>query len=153
MVGKPRIPDAVKIANGTFRPGRVNDKQPKSVGVPKCPFKRGTVAAAKWREVVAGLKRLGIIDQIDSTHIQGLCQAFQLAHDADAAIAEHGIVIDGRKNPACTVSADAWAKVRAFGNDLGLNHLSRQRLQALPEPEDTPRMRRSREIEERYFGT
>jgi P27 family predicted phage terminase small subunit len=152
MVGKPRIPDAVKIANGTYRPGRANDKQPKSAGVPKCPFKRGAIAATKWREVVTGLKRLGIIDQIDGTHIEGLSQAYQLAKEADAVIAVQGIVIDGKKNPACTVSADAWAKVRAFGNDLGLNHLSRQRLQALPEPEDTPRMRCNREIEQRYFG-
>ena len=149
MVGKPQIPDSVKLAKGTFRPGRQNKNQPKASGLPKCPFTRGTIAANKWHEVVAGLSRLGIID---GSHVEGLCHAYQQAKDADAIIAEQGIVIDGRKNPACTVSADAWAKVRAFGNDLGLNHLSRQRLQALPEPEQTPRMRRNREIEERYFG-
>lgn len=44
------------------------------------------------------------------------------------------------------------ATVRSFDNDFGRNHLSRQRLQALPEREDTPRIRRNRGLEERYFG-
>ena len=34
------------------------------------------------------------------------------------------------KNPACTVSADAWNKVRQYANDLGLTYLSRQRLES-----------------------
>ena len=76
---------------------------------------------------------MGIIDAIDSTHIEGLCQAYQQAKEADALIAEHRILIEGKKNPACTVSADACAKVRAFRNDLGLNHLRRQRLDSLPD--------------------
>ena len=138
MVGKPSVPDTVRMAKRTFRPGRRNDKQPQAAGLPRCSFRYGTVAAAKWREVVTGLKRLGIIDAIDSTHIEGLCQACQQAKEADALIAEHGILIEGKKNPACTVSADAWAKVRVFGNDLGLNHLCRQRLHSLPDLGKTP---------------
>ena len=146
MVGKPRIPDSVKIAKGTYRSGRQNKQLPTSEGIPDCPFGSGTIAESKWREVVSGLKRLGIIDAIDGSHIEGFCQAYQLANVADAEIATHGIIIDGKKNPACTVSADAWAKVRAFGNDLGLNHLSRQRLHAQPEQDA-----RSDELADKYF--
>ena len=145
MTNKPRVPDIVKIAKGTFRPGRQNKQQPAADGIPACPFEAGTIAEAKWNEIVAGLQRLGVIDKIDGLHIQGLCQAYQLANAADALIATHGIIIDGKKNPACTVSADAWAKVRAFGNDLGLCHLARQRLIALPEKQRD-------EVFEKYFG-
>ena len=47
---------------------------------------------------------------------------------------EHGTI----KNPACTVNSDAWAKIRSLINDLGLNYLSRQRMEskAVESPED-----------------
>lgn len=163
MAGKPNIPDAIKLARGTLRPGRVNKKQPKNEGTPKNPFKKGTVAFEKFKEIVAGLKRLGIIDKLDGSMIESFALNWQRALEAEDMLATDGLLItlaDGRKakHPAATIAADCWSKVRSIANDLGLNHLSRQRLKS-QEPADTPfRMRRDRtagltpgEIEARYL--
>lgn len=135
MKGSLPKPDIVKIAQGTYRKCRAKKRKPKSKGKPKCPFARGTIAYKKWTEVTSGLTRLGLIDAIDSTHIEGLCRQYEIAKDADAIVAKEGMVIDGSmggkvKNPAINISDAAWGKVRSYCNDLGLNHLSRQRMES-----------------------
>ena len=169
MAGKPNIPDSIKLARGTLRLGRVNRKQPKNEGTPKKPFERGSIADTKWREIVAGLKRCGIIDKLDGCMIEAFCRNWQRALEAEAMLTADGLLIelaDGRKakHPAATIAADCWSKVRALGNDLGLNHLSRQRLIATPASDEPPkRMRRNRygveklmtddeHLEERYLS-
>ena len=110
MVGRPSVPDAIKISKGTLRKVRVNKHQPKNSGLPKCPFERGTVAFAKWKEIVAGLKRCGIIDQLDGSMIEAFCTNWQRAKEAEEMLAREGLLIelqDGRraKHPAATVAA------------------------------------------------
>jgi len=126
----------------------------------------GSFAFEKWQEITIGLCEKGIIDKIDAAHIQGLCRSWQTAVEADRLIDERGIVVDTehspRKNPAVNISKDAWLMVRQFSGDLGLYHLSRQRLIATPTQSDPPkRMRRDRnaetfptaaEIEDRYLS-
>jgi len=135
MRGPPPKPESIKIAEGTSRADRRRKNPPVGAGVPKCPFNVTSIAGRKWKEIIAGLKRLGLIDSIDQTHIEGLCRQYQLAKEADRLIARNGITIEGSMgsivaNPACNVSAKAWAAVRQYGNDLGLNHLSRQRMES-----------------------
>jgi len=135
MRGPPPKPEVIKIAEGTIRADRRRKNPPVGAGVPKCPFNVTSIAGRKWKEITTGLKRLGLIDSIDQTHIEGLCRQYQLAKEADRLIARNGITIEGSMgsivaNPACNVSAKAWAAVRQYGNDLGLNHLSRQRMES-----------------------
>jgi P27 family predicted phage terminase small subunit len=144
-------PDTLKIAEGTFRKSRAKKNPPKAAGKPRCPFKARTIAKKKWDEVTKGLGRLGLIDEIDATHIEGLCKAYQTAKEADAIVDKDGMVIVGAKgtpikHPAIQVSADAWHKVRMYCNDLGLNHLSRQRMEStIPDAG-------SGGIEDKYLG-
>ena len=169
MVGRPNIPNEIKAANGTLRKSRINHKAPKSEGkVPPNPFDSGTFAHQKWKEITGGLRDKGIVDKIDAAHLQGFCRAWQTAVQADQLIDERGILIDTehgpKKNPAVTASKDAWAMVRQFAGDLGLFHLSRQRLIATPASDEPPkRMRRNRygveklmtddeHLEERYLS-
>jgi P27 family predicted phage terminase small subunit len=135
MVGRKPKPTVLKLMEGTHRPDRARKNPPVGSGCPKCPFNITSIAGRKWKEITAGLKRLGLIDSIDQTHIEGLCRQYQLAKQADKLIARDGITIEGSMgsivaNPACNVSAKAWAAVRQYGNDLGLNHLSRQRMES-----------------------
>ena len=135
MKGSKGKPDVIKIAQGTFQKCRAKKNPPKASGVPKCPFNVTSIAGRKWKEVTAALKRLGLIDSADGTHIEGLCRQYQLAKQADRMIDKDGLCIEGSmgttiKNPACTVSDAAWGKVRSYCNDLGLNHLSRQRMES-----------------------
>lgn len=133
--GKNIKPEHIKIAEGTSRADRRRANPPKASGVPKCPFNVTSIAGKKWKEVTSALKRLGLIDSADGTHIEGLCRQYQLAKEADKIIDRDGLCVEGSmgttiKNPACTVSDAAWGKVRSYCNDLGLNHLSRQRMES-----------------------
>jgi P27 family predicted phage terminase small subunit len=135
MTGRPPKPEIIKIAEGTSRADRRRKNPPKSQGCPRCPFGVTSGAGRKWKEIITGLKRLGLIDEIDQTHIEGLCRNYQVAKEADKVVARDGITIIGSlgstiANPACNVSSKAWAAVRQYGNDLGLNHLSRQRMES-----------------------
>jgi P27 family predicted phage terminase small subunit len=142
MGGRKRKPEAVKEAQGTQRKCRINRRAPKDFGVPDTPFLPGTIAQEKWDEVVPGLERLGIIDAIDRTALQALCWQYELAMKSQKEIEDYGITLATEhgtiKNPACTVNSDAWAKIRSLINDLGLNYLSRQRMEskAVQAPED-----------------
>ena len=151
MPGPPPKPTVIKIAQGTLRKHREKKSQPpKADGTPVCPFESGTIAAKKWKEVVTGLKRFGLLDKADGTHIEGLCYHYQQAKEAEAMIKKDGICVVGAsgsliKNPACTVSAHAWGIIRGYCNDLGLNHLSRQRMNSNAQPEETDK-------ESKYLG-
>ena len=132
--GRPK-PDAIKIAEGTYRKSRAKKTPPQASGKPRSPFAAQSIAGRKWKEVVEGLSRLGIIDVIDATHVEGLCNAYQTAKQADAIVAKEGMVVVGAKgsmikHPAIQIASDAWHKVRMYCNDLGLNHLSRQRMES-----------------------
>lgn len=149
MRGRKPIPDTIKLAKGTLRKSRKRNT-PKSSGIPKCPFNLRTIAGRKWKEVVSGLSRLGLIDEIDKTHIEAYCTAYQMAREADAVIAKEGMSYETplgpKKHPACQVSSDAWSRVRALGNDLGLNYLSRQRMSTRTEEN------KDQDLEKRYLG-
>jgi len=135
MRGGKKKPEILKIAEGTSRADRRCKNPPKNSGVPKCPFNITSIAGRKWTEVTTGLTRLGLIDGIDATHIEGLCRQYQIAKEADRLMSKEGMVITGArgtflKNPAAQISDAAWGKVRGYCNDLGLNHLSRQRMES-----------------------
>lgn len=135
------IPDSVKIAEGTFQKCKQKQQKVKVTGVPECPFEPGSIAHDRWQFVVAGLKRLRLIDEIDGSHLEGYCRLYQIAKEADEVVDRDGVVVEGRggapiKNPAILISVDAWNKVRLFGNDLGLCHLSRQRMASDAEASD-----------------
>ena len=115
-------------------------------------------------EITRALKRTSLERQLAGA---GFFSQQKIVERSLAAwLSEHGganfvsqqciLIADGsggtKRNPAYTISANAQAKVRAFENDPGLNHLSRQRWQALPEAEQTPRMRLDRKLKEKYLG-
>ena len=153
MRGGKAKPDVLKIANGTFRKSREKKKPAATGKIPKCPFERGSIAAKKWAEVVAGLKHYQLIDKIDATHVEGLCVAYEQAKKADEQVAQDGMYLTGArgtliKHPCVQISAESWKLVRAYSNDLGLNHLSRQRMAAAKDKESDDTVN----IEARYFG-
>ncbi len=151
MKGGVPKPDIVKIAAGTFRKHRQKSTPKPRNNLPDCPFPAKSIAAKKWAEVVEGLEHFKLIDKIDSTHIEGLCVAYEQAKKADAQVKKDGQFMVGAlgtmiKHPCVQISAEAWKLVRAYSNDLGLNHLSRQRMQAQEEP-DT-----NNDLEQRYLN-
>lgn len=152
--GHNRKATSVKIAEGTVNRTRLRPPPTKSPASAKtklrCPFPVKSIAGKKWREVLRGLERFSIVDEIDSAHLEGFCAAYQLAKEADALVAREGMMVAGSmgqmvKHPALAVSSDAWSKVRHYGNDLGLTYLSRTRMDGNANAEADG-------IEARYFG-
>jgi P27 family predicted phage terminase small subunit len=149
--GHNKKPDVIKFAEGTYRKDRAKKNPPRDQGRPRCPFAVSSIAGRKWKEIVDGLTRLGIIDKVDATHLEGLCRQYQVAKEADKEVKRHGMLVEGAQgqlvaNPACNVSSQAWAKVRSYGNDLGLNHLSRQRMESTVQQDEADN------IESKYLG-
>jgi P27 family predicted phage terminase small subunit len=143
--GRPRVPDAIKIARGTLRKDRQNKNKPKVQGIPKRPFPARSIEGKKWDEVVDGLQRLGLIDEIDGTNLEGLCICYGLAVNSQKMLDEEGYVTGANLNPWYKINAEAWARIRMYSNDLGLSHLGRQRLEA-----KNPTMQE--EMESKYLG-
>nr|QRW43049.1 MAG: terminase large subunit [Caudoviricetes sp.] len=152
--GQNRKATSIKIAEGTVNKTRLRPPPKKSTAAPKtklrCPFPVKSIAGKKWREVLRGLERFNIVDEIDAAHLEGFCAAYQLAKEADALVASEGMMVAGSmgqmvKHPALAVSSDAWNKVRHYGNDLGLTYLSRTRMDGNANAE-------ADDIEARYFG-
>mgnify|MGYP003655950054 CR=1 FL=1 len=63
-------PDSIKIAQGTLRKCRQKKNQPVQSGMPRCPFAAKSIPGKKWHEIATGLKRLGLIDEIDATNLE-----------------------------------------------------------------------------------
>lgn len=153
MKGRRPKPDVLKIADGTLRKHRVK-KRPEATGVlPRCPFRKTSLAGKKWAEVVKGLSHFKLIDKIDATHVEGLCVAYEQAKLADAQVAKEGMYLIGArgtyiKHPCVQIACEAWKLVRAYSNDLGLNHLSRQRMASPKDPDSDDEV----SVEARYFG-
>lgn len=151
--GHNKKPAALKIAEGTVDKTRLKPppkRQQKKLIKLRCPFPVKSLAGRKWKAVVSGLTAFGIVDEIDATHLEGFCTAYQLARQADEIVKREGMVVSGSmgnpvKHPALAISSDNWNKVRHYGNDLGLTYLARTRM-------DGKEQSKEEDLESKYLG-
>ncbi|WP_125702398.1 phage terminase small subunit P27 family [Lacticaseibacillus daqingensis] len=94
----------------------------------RAPKHLSGVARSTWESLVPQLNRQGLVKQIDKQIVTALCEQVQLERMAWIEIQENGVVIDGRKNPACQVLDSATAKVKSLSDSLGLNPQARASL-------------------------
>ena len=69
--------------------------------------------------------------------LEQLCRASAFIRDCDAAIAEYGLLIENKANPAVAMRTAAWAEVRACATKLRLSISSTMRAEkaaARPDP-------------------
>lgn len=99
--------------------------------VPSPPAGLSTARQALWRSVVADY-------ELESHHLEVLrlfCESLDRAELAEAAIAEHGLLVEGRygvrQNPAVAVKAQAEALAARLLHEL--------RLDEEPDPARIPR--------------
>lgn len=98
------------------------------------------VALASWRELWPVLTAAGLVKQADKTIIASLCEQLAVKRAAYDNIAERGVIVGGKKNPACQVLNDATAKVKTLSDALGLSPQARATIMggAPPEGDDDP---------------
>ncbi|KAF0172876.1 MAG: P27 family phage terminase small subunit [Rhodobacteraceae bacterium] len=101
----------------------------------------GPDAAAEWDRVYPLLVERKILTRADLGILENYCEAIGLAREMGREIRKLGAVqliyaldkecnsrvISSRKNPACSVQADATNRARLMASELGLTPVSRSR--------------------------
>ena len=137
-------PTALKVLRGNPGKRALNRREPKPAPVPpKCPGWLDKVARQEWRRVVPVLDRLGLVTQADLQALAGYCQSWARWRQAEAEIAEGGLIVDEdrgkysirKANPAVAIAQKERQLMLAFGTRLGLSPSDRGRM-TLPELAD-----------------
>lgn len=119
---------------GTDSSGRKVRAQPVDVAfLPDAPEHLPELAAAQWDHVCAGLRRMEIAGTVDMAVLEAFCMAYQHMRDADAHVAEHGLMVAGSQgqlvaNPMLNAAAKARGQIGTLGVQLGLTPAARLRM-------------------------
>jgi len=141
-VPQPRRLRVLK-GNGVDRraDGKKVPHQPQVVPhLPDAPDHLPDLAAEMWGRVCGELRRMEIAGMVDVAALEAFCMAYQTMRDADAQVAEDGIVSTGSMgqpvaHPLLAVAAKARSQIGTLGGQLGLTPAGRLRM-ALPEATD-----------------
>ena len=149
MRGRKPKPTAVQIAEGDPRKkgtGKLRERLEREPdarrGLPDCPRHlkgRARAAWAFWNEELASMN---LDCRPDAMMLEGACVNYARAVEADAILADEGLVVTEpvitkqgdvvgerhKKHPAVEVSNAAWRQLRAFCSEFGLSPVSRTRL-------------------------
>lgn len=135
---RPRKPKALRILEGTFRKDRHNADEPDAqIGIPDCPDHLDVKAQAEWHRVSVLLCDMGILAKTDMATLAGYCQNFSRWAEAEAGIAEQGLIVRSPngypvQNPFISIANEAARQMRSFASDLGLSATARAKVKATP---------------------
>lgn len=107
----------------------------RSAGLQECPTHLSAHAKKKWAELVRILDRAGILKAVDADVLACYCEVYATWLKANKAIAKQGEVTKGPNggqvhNPYVAIRKGAAAEMRRYSQMLGLDPLSRQKLDA-----------------------
>lgn len=114
-------------------------------GVPHKPdwIAEKPISSAKWDEMIAELQEIpGLLSTLDGDALSLYCDAWQQFHDAQALVAEHGMVAYSDKggayqHPAVGIASKAREQLVKIGSMFGLNPPAREGLIVSgPTPDD-----------------
>jgi P27 family predicted phage terminase small subunit len=131
-----RKDDELKKRQGTFRPDRT--KPARQQGDPlRMPSGLAHDVQAAWRRFAPLVAEHGVTPA-DATALLDLCTCVVRLAQAEAAIAEHGVLVEGYrgslvKNPAVTIAMQYRAALHRWCDAFGLTPASRAKL-ALEKP-------------------
>lgn len=150
MRGRKPKPTAQQIAEGD--PGKhgvhkLDEKlaaEPAATkGLPSCPRHLTGRARQAWKFWAEELEAMDLDRRPDAMMLEGACVNFARAVEADILCQLEGLTIvqevrmsaagdvisiKKKKNPAVSISNEAWKQVRGFCSDFGLSPVSRTRL-------------------------
>lgn len=153
--GRPPKPTALKLVQGTARPDRVNDDEPKpDQGMPKVPSWLSPAARRHWRTIAPLLADMQVLTVADGTALGLLADVLAEWVEARAVVRKLGMVYESRtlkahsqradadeeefdptalsvmirQRPEVAIAQDAWKRARAMLADFGLNPSARSRL-------------------------
>lgn len=144
MKGRKPKPTQLKVVQGTFRPDRAPQNEPKPRPIaPGCPPEIGDDAREVWFEIAPSLEKLGLLTEVDGPAFAMLCEAqarYRLAQERLRIILSK----IGR-NPAKHLKTVRMAEVsvekaehsfRLLASEFGLSPAARTRLDVSSVPEE-----------------
>jgi P27 family predicted phage terminase small subunit len=138
--GRPRTPDKIKKAMGTFRKDRaLNGIEPDPIGeVPEPPDYLDEYGQAEWRSKASHLVAMGLISEADLGALAALCNEFQNYLAAEAACRKnaryYAVLGDDKKvkywgvHPAHTTAQQHLKAYQSLCNEFGMTPASRVKL-------------------------
>lgn len=137
-----RKPATLKVLEGN--PGRRPAASPPELpsGVPEPPAWLPHAAAEHYRRLAPPLAKAGLLTEVDRDALADLCVCLVRLEEAERAITERGILLDGPngpvKNPACTAAKDYRAHLQAWAKRFGIDPYSRGALDVEPKNDPDP---------------
>lgn len=141
MAGRRPIPTALKVIQGTFRPGKANQNEAKPpAGIPESPNHLSADALEEWNRIAPQLETAGLLTCIDMAALAAYCQLYARWQKAEREIEQHGETITTpngslQVSPWLSISSRALAELRRYAVEFGLTPASRSKTTAAPKKE------------------
>lgn len=151
MPGRKKLPTALKLMRGTVRADRANPREPQlTPAIPEAFAALTPAAQEHFNRLSRQLKAIKVSTEIDGAALSALAQAMAHYEAANKALADEGLVIEGRggesvRNPWLIIQKQAWEQMQRGFTDFGLTPSARAKIHTAGEPQDND--------EERFFGT
>ena len=129
----PPTPTALRLIQGNPSGRPINKLEPKTnPGEPAMPRDLTKEARKVWKEMVPVLLKLGTLTTSDGDVLAMYCEAKVIWAKARNEINTKGILVDSqqglKKNPACTIMAEASHTMRQLMSEFGLGAASRTKI-------------------------
>ncbi|MEM8668736.1 MAG: P27 family phage terminase small subunit [Planctomycetota bacterium] len=123
--GRPPKPDAIKIAEGTYRSDRHGDQdaKPKAEGVPVRPEMAMPEAKEFWDQYVPMLVEMGVAKRADTPRLQALAESWALLRRATKAVNDDPI-----DKYARIAYGEYSRQFTTLANEFGMNPIARSRI-------------------------
>lgn len=140
--GPPKKPTALKLLQGTFRPGRAVDGEPApEVATPEVPEHLSDLAKVEWGRISQELWQLGLLSRIDRAALAAYCEAWSDWVDASRMCAskdgqDRKVIktLNGNfiENPYYTIKKRSMELMHKFLTEFGMTPASRTRISVNP---------------------
>ena len=141
-IGRPPKPDAVKALAGTLRRDRMlADAVRFPAGCPTPPAHLKGPAKRVWGTLAPLLSDAGVLSQGQAVALEGMCQAYAAAIQADENIRRKGRVVktpNGQLqiSPWESLSKQRWSEVRQWCIEFGMTPAAQGKVSSTKKPGD-----------------
>jgi P27 family predicted phage terminase small subunit len=165
--GRPRTPDPLKVAKGTFKPSRSNKEQPAvAPGMPEIPQGLTGVAKRKFIELAKELVQMKVVTPHDRLILEQISKEWALFKELEKVIKKDGLFYHGtvtekteeilpdgesviktkvkitqnrlKAHPALTARNQCWTNIMKGLQECGLTPSTRSKLKVVKKEDTNP---------------
>jgi P27 family predicted phage terminase small subunit len=137
MRGRKPTPTALKIVRGNPGKRALPENEPEPKGEAVAPDWLSPAAAQHWSTVARQLEDAGLLTSMDAAALALYCEGFARWQDANALIANTGVVVLGQngtltQNPAVHIANAVFDQMRKMLLEFGMTPSSRKCVSMVP---------------------